>query len=113
VTLRADDLDPQIARYAFDQGQAAFANARIALGCFAACCGWVMLSARFLPRWVAWVAIASGAGLVITRMSWTNPLWLVPYLLLWVWVLVVAILLLRTTAVTSLLRDTSAGGSAR
>jgi hypothetical protein len=31
VTFRADDLDPQIARYAFDESQAAFANARVAL----------------------------------------------------------------------------------
>lgn len=114
VTFRADDLDPQIARYAFDQGQAAFANARVALGCFAGCCGWVILSARFLPRWVGWLAIASGVGLVITRISWTNMIWLVPYLMLWAWVLVVAALLLRPTAMTSLKRGTVAGkGSAR
>jgi hypothetical protein len=35
VALRAGDLDSQIARYAFDQGQAAFANGRAALGSFA------------------------------------------------------------------------------
>ena len=35
AALRADDLDPQIARYAFDEGQASFANARVALGSFA------------------------------------------------------------------------------
>ena len=32
AAFRADDLDPQIARYAFDEGQAAFANARVAPG---------------------------------------------------------------------------------
>ena len=37
AAFRADDLDPQIARYAFDEGQAAFANARVALGSFAVC----------------------------------------------------------------------------
>jgi hypothetical protein len=52
AAFRADDLDPQIARYAFDEGQAAFANARVALGSFAVCCGWVIASTRFLPRWV-------------------------------------------------------------
>jgi hypothetical protein len=49
VAFRAGDLDPQIARYAFDQGQAAFANGRVALGSFAVCCGWVIASTRFLP----------------------------------------------------------------
>jgi hypothetical protein len=62
VALRAGDLDSQIARYAFDQGQAAFANGRVALGSFAVCCGWVITSTRFLPRWVGWLAMASGAG---------------------------------------------------
>ena len=95
AAFRADDLDPQIARYAFDASQAAFANARVALGSFALCCGWVMVSARFLPRWVGWVAIASGLGLALSRMSWTNPIWLLPYLMFWLWVLIVAGLLLR------------------
>lgn len=95
VAFRADDLDPQIARYAFDQGQAAFANGRVALGCFAGCCGWVIVSTRFLPRWTGWLAIASGVGLVITRISWTNMIWLVPYLLFWLWVITVAAVLLR------------------
>jgi len=95
VAFRAGDLDPQIARYAFDQGQAAFANGRVGLGSFAVCCGWVIASTRFLPRWVGWLAIASGAGLVLSRISWTSWIWLPPYLLFWLWVITVAVLLLR------------------
>lgn len=95
AAFRADDLDPQIARYAFDSSQAAFANARVALGSFALCCGWVMVSARFLPRWLGWVAIASGLGLALSRISWTDSIWLLPYLIFWLWVLTVAVLLLR------------------
>jgi hypothetical protein len=95
ATLRADDLDPQIARYAFDEGQAAFANARVALGSCAVCCGWVIASTRFLPRWVGWLAIASGAGLVLSRISWTSYIWLPFYLMFWLWVSTVAVLLLR------------------
>jgi hypothetical protein len=72
AAFRADDLDPQIARYAFDEGQAAFANARVALGSFAGCCGWVIASTRFLPSWVGWLAIASGVGLALSRISWTS-----------------------------------------
>jgi hypothetical protein len=95
VAFRAGDLDPQIARYAFDEGQAAFANGRVALGSFAVCCGWVIASTRFLPRWVGWLAIASGAGLALSRISWTSYIWLLPYLMFWLWVIAVAVLLLR------------------
>jgi hypothetical protein len=95
VVFRADDLDPQIAMYAFDEGQAAFANARVALGSFAVCCGWVIASTRFLPRWLGWLAIASGVGLALSRISWTNPIWLLPYLMFWLWVIIVSMLLLR------------------
>jgi hypothetical protein len=95
AALRADDLDPQIVRYAFDEGQAAFANARVALGSFAVCCGWVIASTRFLARWVGLVAIASGVGLAVSRISWTSYIWLLPYLMFWLWVLTVAVLLLR------------------
>jgi hypothetical protein len=95
AVFRADDLDPQLARYAFDESQASFANARVALGSFAACCGWVITSTRYLPRWVGWLAIGTGVGLVLTRISWTTPVWLLPYLLFWVWMLTVALLLLR------------------
>lgn len=91
----AHNLDPQIARYAFEDSQATFANARVALGSFAVCCGWVIASSRPLPRWVGWLAIASGGGLVLCRIDWSNNIWLVPYLLFWLWVLTVAVLLLR------------------
>lgn len=95
AVFTADDLDPQIARYAFEESQAAFANARVALGSFAICCGWVMVATRFLPRWIGWLAIVSGGGLVLCRIDWSNLIWLVPYLLFWSWVLMVAVLLLR------------------
>ena len=73
------------------------ANARVALGSFAVCCGWVIASTRFLPHWVGWLAIASGAGLALSRISWTSPIWLAPYLMFWLWVITVAVLLLRSS----------------
>lgn len=95
AAFRADDLDPQIARYAFDESQAAFANGRMALGSFAVCCGWVIASTGFLPRWLGWLAIASGVGLALSRISWTSAIWLLPYAMFWLWVIIVAVLLLR------------------
>src|SRR5687768_10939866 len=35
---------------------------------------------RFLTRWVGWLAIASGVGLVLSRISWTNYISLLPHL---------------------------------
>lgn len=96
--FRANELDPQIARHAFDEAQAAFANARVALGSFAVCCGWVIVSTRFLPRWLGWLAIASRVALIFSRISWTSSIFLLPYGLFWLWVLVVAGLLLRRGA---------------
>jgi len=95
AAFRADDLDPQIARYAFDEVHVAFANAWVALGSFAVCCGWVIASTRFLPRWLGWLAIASGTGLALSRISWTSEIRLLPYAMFWLWVIIVAILLLR------------------
>jgi len=77
--FRANELDPQIARHAFDEAQAAFANARVALGSFAVCCGWVIVSTRFLPRWLGWLAIASRVALIFSRISWTSSIFLLPY----------------------------------
>jgi hypothetical protein len=95
AAFRAGDLDPQIARYAFDESQVAFANGRVALGSFAVCCGWVIASTGFLPRWLGWPAVVIGAGFVLSRISWTNGFWLVPYAIFWLWVVGVAVVLLR------------------
>jgi len=54
AVFTADDLDPQIARYAFEEAQASFANARVALGSFALCSGWVIASTR-APAPLAWL----------------------------------------------------------
>lgn len=98
AAFRADDLDPQIARYAFDESNVAFANAWVVVGSFAICCGWVIVSTGFLPRWLEWLAIASGVGLAVSRISWTNEIWLLPYGMFWLWVIAVAVLLLRRSA---------------
>jgi hypothetical protein len=95
AAFRADDLDPQIARYAFDQGNVALANGRVALGGFAVCCGWIIASTGFLRRWLGWLAIAAGVGLALSRISWTSGIWLLPYAMFWLWVVIVSVLLLR------------------
>jgi hypothetical protein len=98
AAFRADDLDPQVARYAFDEGNVSFANGWVALGSFAVCSGWVIAVTGFLPRWLGWWAIVSGVGLTLSRVAWTNEIWLLPYGLFWLWVVIVSVLLLRRDA---------------
>jgi hypothetical protein len=40
--------------YAFDVSSLGFANAWLALGGFAVCSGWVVLSTRVVGRWLGW-----------------------------------------------------------
>ena len=95
AAFRADDLDPQIARYAFDEGNLSFANGWLMLGCFAVCCGWVTATTGFLPKWLGWWALVSGGGLALSRAAWTSEVWLFPYGMFWFWVIAVSVLLLR------------------
>jgi hypothetical protein len=44
---------------------------------------------------VIWWAIISGLGLALSRYFWTSEIWLLPYGLFWVWVIVVCVRLLR------------------
>jgi hypothetical protein len=93
ATLRAVDIDPQVARYAFDLGNATFANAWLALGSFAVSAGWVIISTGVVARWLGWWALASGVGLILARAVWTSEVWLLPYGLFWVWVIVLSVVL--------------------
>lgn len=92
---RASDIDPGLATYAFDIGNRGFANVWIAMGSFAIAAGWVLVSTRMLPRSLGWWAVVAGAGLVLASFSWTSRGWLVPYLLFWIWLVVVCVLLIR------------------
>jgi hypothetical protein len=98
ATHRAADLEPQVARYAFDVGNLSFTNAWVALGSFAIACGWVLVSTGYLARWLGWLAVVSGVGLVLARAVRLEVIWFVPYLLFWVWVVAVSVLLLRRGA---------------
>jgi hypothetical protein len=95
---RAADLQPQVARYAFDVGNLSFSNAWVALGSFAIACGWVSVSTGYLARWLGWLAVVSGVGLVLVRAVRLEVVWFVPYLLFWVWVVAVSAILLRRGA---------------
>jgi hypothetical protein len=92
--LRRSDLDPQIARLIFDQGSLAFANSWVLIGGFAVGAGVAVLAGRAVPVWLGWWALIAGAGMVVARAVWLSEFWLLPYLLLWLWIVVISVLLL-------------------
>ena len=58
----------------------------------------MIASSGFVPRSLGWWAVVSGVGLVASRVVWTTEIWLLPYTLFWLWVLIVSVLLLRRRA---------------
>ena len=94
AVLRATDLDPQIARLIFDEGSLTFANSWVLLGGFAAGVGVAVLTGRAVPAWLGWWALVAAAGFVVARALWLSTFWLLPYLLLWLWIVIVSVLLL-------------------
>ena len=92
---RADTLDPDVGLFAFDMANIAFANSWVAMGGWMLCSGSVIVGTRCLPRWLGWVGVVGGITLAASRAAWTSSLWLVPYLLFWVFIVGVALWLLR------------------
>jgi hypothetical protein len=94
AVYRSRDLDPAVARYAFDLGNLSFANGWVATGALAVCAGSLILSAGDLPRWLGWWAVVVGVAQVLARGFWTNDLAFAPFALYWVWTGVTCALLL-------------------
>jgi len=94
AVFRSQDIDPQVARYAFDLGNLSFANGWVATGAFSICAGMIFLTAKDLPNWFGWWAVVAGVGQVLARAIWTSDLAFVPFTALWLWTAVVSVLLL-------------------
>lgn len=94
AVYRSDDLDPQVARYAFDLGNLSFANGWVASGAVGICAGAVILAARELPSWLGWWGLVSGLGSVLGRAFWTHGIAFAPFAAFWLWVGAVSVLLL-------------------
>ena len=95
AAYRGAEIEPGLARYAFDVGNLGFANAWVAMGSLALAGGWVVLRTGMFGRWLGWWAVVAGAGLVFARFVWTSEVWIAPYFLFWIWVVVVSVQLLR------------------
>ncbi|KGN34988.1 hypothetical protein N802_00575 [Knoellia sinensis KCTC 19936] len=95
VGRHGPELDIDVAHYAFDSGNIAFANLWLALASFAVACGWVTLETGVFPHWTGWLAMAAAVGFVVARFFWTSEVWLIPYAAFWVWMIALFVRLVR------------------
>jgi hypothetical protein len=94
AAFRSEDIDPQIARYAFDLGNLSFANGWVATGAVGICTGLIVLGNHDLPSWLGWWALVAGVGSVLARAVWTEGYAFVPFTAFWIWVGVLSVALL-------------------
>jgi len=95
AAYRGAEIEPGLARYAFDVGNLGFANAWVAMGSFAVAAGSVVLLTGVFRRWLGWWAVAAGLGLVLARFVWTTNFWLAPYFMFWIWMVIISVQLIR------------------
>lgn len=94
AVYRSGDIDPQVARYAYDLGNLSFANGWVSAGAVGICAGVIILTSRDLPHWLGWWGLVAGVGSVLARAVWTLPAAFVPFAAFWLWVAVLSVALL-------------------
>jgi hypothetical protein len=92
-----EGLEPQLARYLFDDGNFGFAIFWVYLAGFLLATGIVAIRDSALPRWLGWFALAASLSLLIGRVFWDSPTGLifVPYMLSSLWIIATSIFLIR------------------
>lgn len=98
AVFRIDEgLDPQLARFLFDNGNFGFATFWVFLAAFLFTTGIAILRDGALPSWLGWLGLATAIGLLIARAFWAAPSGAVflPYVLFWLWLIATSIILIR------------------
>ena len=95
AVFRIDGLDPQIALLLFDLGNFNFATMWVMLGALTFAVGLATLWHRAFPRWLGWMGLIVGIGLVLARIFWTSTAAFAPYVLFWVWLISVCVVMFR------------------
>jgi hypothetical protein len=90
-----EGLEPQMAQLLFDLGNMNFANIWVALGGMVLAAGIIFLGSGTFPKWLGWGSIVLAAGLLLARVVWTSPVAFAPYVLYWVWMIVLGIRMFR------------------
>lgn len=90
-----EGLDPQIAQILFDLGNFAFATSWVFFASLLLAAGIGALRYGALPRWLGWSSIIIAVGLLVGRIFWTSQVAFTPWVLFWLWLIVVSGTLIR------------------
>lgn len=90
-----EGLDPQLARFLFDEGNIAFANIWVSLGSMVLGVGLIASSTNRFPKWMGWGSVILALGLFLARIIWTSQIAFVPYVLFYVWMIALGVIFLR------------------
>jgi hypothetical protein len=97
-----EGLDPELARYLFDDGNFGFATFWVFLAGFLLTASIVTLRDGALPRWIGWLGLVGALALLAGRAFWDldSGVIFLPYLLAWIWILAASIVLIRDAGKT-------------
>lgn len=94
-----EGMDAATARMLFDEGNLNFANSWVSLGSMVLAAGLGFRTGDTEPAWLAWSTIGMGLAMVLARLVWTEAVAFIPYVLYWVWLIVVGLRLYRRSPV--------------
>lgn len=90
-----DGLDPESARLLFDQGNFNFAQIWVSLASMVLAVGLIARMTNRFPGWLSWSSFVLALGLLLARLAWTTSAAFGPYVLFWVWMIIVGVSMLR------------------
>jgi len=90
-----EGLDPQVGRTLYDLGNFAFATSWVFYASLLLAAGVAAILYRTLPRWLGWASIIVAVGLLAGRIIWTSQAAFVPWVLFWLWLIIVSVILIR------------------
>jgi hypothetical protein len=92
-----EGLDPQLARYLFDEGNFGFATLWVFLAGFLFTASIVTLHDGALPLWLGWLGLVAAVALLTGRAFWDLPSGaiFIPYMLFYLWLIAASIVLVR------------------
>ena len=95
AVFRVEGLDPQISRLLFDLGNFNFATMWVTLGALTFAVGLATIWFAAFPKWLGWMGLVVGIGLVVARIFWTTTVAFAPYVLFWVWLIAISVVMFR------------------
>ncbi len=102
-----DGLNPELARTLFDLGNFSFATSWVFFGGTVLAAGVGALQYKVFSNWLGWFSIVLAGLLWLARIIWTTQTAFLPWVLFWLWLIVVSIVLIRKAGSIGEVRTTT------